>query len=154
MTNEGKKTSTVQEKNTLSIEQNKKNDEEYKIPNTQNNQYEKKINNIHNITKGKENKNDIKVKLDIAHNNDKKDNNQNNKNENNQINNKKINNSNSLKKNDLNVKNYKFNNKMNKKVNFDNNISIIDVQSYKKENYNNTSKFRNNRRIVCQCYLF
>jgi hypothetical protein len=43
---------------------------------------------------------------------------------------------------------------MNKKVNFDNNISIIDVESYKKENYNNTSKFRNNRRIVCQCYLF
>ena len=31
MTNEGKKTSTVQEKNTLSIEQNEKNDEEYKI---------------------------------------------------------------------------------------------------------------------------
>ena len=154
MTNEGKKTSTVQEKNALSIEQNKKNDEEYKIPNTQNNQYEKKINNIHNITKGKENKNDIKVKLDIDHNNDKIDNNQNNKNENNQINNKKINNSNSLKKNDLNIKNYKFNNKMNKKVNFDNNISIIDVESYKKENYNNTSKFRNNRRIVCQCYLF
>lgn len=154
MTNEGKKTSTVQEKNTLSIEQNKKNDEEYKIQNTQNNQYEKKINKINNITKGKENKNDIKVKLDIDHNNDKIDNNKNNKNENNQINNKKINNSNSLKKNDLNVKNYKFNNKMNKKVNFDNNISIIDVESYKKENYNNTSKFRNNRRIVCQCYLF